>query len=250
MSTRTRTFLGTLACFALLWSVSIWIWDPSEQLFPSPWTTAMVFCREPACWGPHAWATGQMLVLCLGLGVLLAVPIAYAMQRYGSFRTWMESLFLLVQCLPLFIFVPVLVAILGWGVATVLIPSLMAVLLPLCMSLHRGLLAVPQAYLELYGTYSFSPWGLFWAVQLPHALPSLLAGLRMGVATAGSAVLAAEFAGGQEGLGLLIQESRRNFDLTMAFGGILSVGLLLGILVGLTHLLEEFLLRGRRHAAI
>jgi NitT/TauT family transport system substrate-binding protein len=238
----------TACCLLAVWAGMQQIFDPRETLFPGPWTTGQVWWQERHVWSPHAWATGSLMIISLLAALASAVPMAYLMSVSARFRATVESVFLALQCLPLFIMTPILVAIAGWGWMTVLIPSFLSVLFPLCISLFKGVQNVPKSYLELFGTFRMESWSIFWTVQLPYSLPSLFAGLRMAIATAASSVLAAEFAGGQQGLGMLIQESRRNFDLPTAFASILTVVSLTGFCVGACVVAEKILLKGRRDA--
>jgi ABC-type nitrate/sulfonate/bicarbonate transport system permease component len=239
-----------IALLLLVWSYSLSLGVHGSSLLPSPWMTLETWWLDRALWLPHAWATGRMMVLSVGAALLASLPIAWWMHCAPRVQVAVESLFFTLQCLPLFVLTPVLVAFLGWGGWTVWIPSSLAVLFPLCMSLFKAVRSVPKAYLELFSTFPMHPWTIFWNLQLPYALPSLFAGLRVAMAGAGTAVLAAEFAGSQEGLGVLIQESRRNFDLAMSFACILTLSILMASLIGFCIWAERTLLKERRHVAL
>jgi NitT/TauT family transport system substrate-binding protein len=237
-----------IGCLIILWASAQLLFDPAETLFPGPWTTGLTWWQEWRVWGPHAMATGGLMTISLLAALFFAVPMAYMMTVSFRFRAAVESVFLTLQCLPLFVMTPILVAMVGWGWTTVLIPSFLSVLFPLCITLFKGVETVPKPYMELFRSFQMKSWSIFWSVQLPYSLPALFAGLRVAIASAATSVLAAEFAGGQQGLGMLIQESRRNFDLPMAFASILSVASLAGLFVGGCMMAERIVLGGRRDA--
>jgi ABC-type nitrate/sulfonate/bicarbonate transport system permease component len=245
------THLAVAAFLVVIaWTLLVTLFDPLERLFPGPLTTMRTWIFEARVWTPQAIATGGTLLTSLFLAGGLAIPLAFAMLHSKAIRTAVETLFLVLQCLPLFVFTPVLVALFGWGWVTVLLPSTLVVVFPLCMSLFKAIQRVPKNYLDLFSMYGVNRWVLFWRLQFPFSLPSFFAGMRVAIGSVGTAVLAAEFAGGQEGLGMLIQESRRNFDLGMAFASIFSLALMMGVLIGFCTWIEGYVLRGREHASL
>lgn len=250
VTSRASHLLVATAVVIAAWILLVALLDPRERLFPGPLTTLRIWMLETRVWGPQAMATGWALLAALLMAGSISIPLTFAMIHSRATRTAVETLFLVLQCLPLFVFTPVLVAMVGWGWSTVLLPSTLVVVFPLCMSLFKAIQQVPNGLLDLFSMYGVNAWTLFWRLQLPYALPAFFAGLRVAVGSVGTAVLAAEFAGGQQGLGMLIQESRRNFDLGMAFASILSLSLLMGLLIACCSWIERVFLRGRESAAL
>ncbi|MFZ4099054.1 MAG: ABC transporter permease [Chlamydiia bacterium] len=237
-----------LGGFLLLWAFFASYYDPSGLIFPGPWATFAVFFLEMRIWIPSAWNTYSMMVLTLAGSLALSLPIVFGMMVAQPIRATVQTCFIIFQCLPLFVLAPILVMVFGWSSATILLPSVLMVLYPLTMALWKGAASVPQDYLDLFTSCEASRWRLFWNLQMPFASTHLFAGMRVAVTTCGMAVVACEFAVGQEGLGMLLQESRRNFDLAMAFCSIAILGMEIASLYLLVVFLEWFLLPWRRHA--
>src|SRR5262249_10309878 len=144
-------------------------------------------------------------------------PLAFAMVRYRSASSFLQPFFLIIQCLPMFTLAPLLVIAMGWGYATIVLPTALMILFPLTLSIYQGLKATPQEFLEFFATSGATSFQTFFKLRLPFALTHIFAGLRIGSSIAGIGAIAGEWAGAQEGLGILMLESRRNTDLEMTF---------------------------------
>ena len=230
------------------WSLFAATYDPTGLLFPGPWSTFCTLFAEAPRWAPSAWKSYVAMIISLGLSLILALPLVFVMLISRGVQALVQACFVSLQCLPLFVLAPILVMCLGWSPATILIPSVLMVLYPITMALWKGASAVPEDYVFLFKSCSASAWRTFLFLRVPFAAPQLFSGLRVGATTAGLAVVACEFAVGQSGLGMLIQESRRNFDLSMAFCSILLLGVEIASLYLLVVFLEWLLHPWRRHA--
>jgi len=243
------TNVGTAAVLLLSWHYGSRSYDPRGVLFPSPWHTFATLWQELHVWLPHAAITYFAMISSVIIALALAIPVAFCMLVSQNVRHSMQTMFLVVQCLPLFVLAPILVMLFGWSQWNILIPATLMVLFPLSINLYKGISSVPEGYLELFKSHCASSWITFWKLRLPFAAGHLFAGLRLGVATAGMAVSAAEFSGAQEGLGVLLQEARRDFDLPLAFCGIVGLAAGIGALYLLVVAMERLLCPWRKHVA-
>lgn len=252
---RARGYLAILAqaitalLLLLAWHYGSRSYDPHGVLFPSPWHTFATLWHEQHVWLPHAAVTYFAMLSSVAIALIMAIPVAFCMLVSQNVRHSMQTMFLVVQCLPLFVLAPILVMLFGWSQWNILIPATLMVLFPLSINLYKGVNSVPQGYLELFKSHCASNWVTFWKLRLPFATGHLFAGLRLGVATAGMAVSAAEFSGAQEGLGVLLQEARRDFDLPLAFCGIVSLAVGIGAMYLMVVAMERLLCPWRRHVA-
>jgi NitT/TauT family transport system substrate-binding protein len=122
----------------------------------------------------------------------------------------------------------------GWSKLAIIIPTAIMISFPLTLNIYRGLNSVTKEFLEFFKIHRSHFLQILFYLRLPFALPQVFSGLRISISVAGVSAVAGEWAGGQEGLGLLIQESRRNADYTAIFGAlvcliVLSLVLYLGI---------------------
>lgn len=118
----------------------------------------------------------------LALFGLLMVPYSLLSLRFPILRTWGIS---------------------GIGMAPAITALALYALLPLMTGIREGLRSVPEQTLQAGRGLGFSSWGLFWKVELPLALPLVMAGFRTAVVqNLGNAALAPLIGAG--GLGFFI----------------------------------------------
>lgn len=123
-----------------------------------------------------------------------------------------------------------LVPITGLSLLTAEIPLVLYTLLILVRNIVAGFDAVPDDVLEAASGMGFSRSSRLWRVELPLAIPLIVAGLRLAsVSTIGLVTVAAILGEKFGGLGVFITEGLQTFFPTkMYVGAVLSVALALG----------------------
>ncbi len=154
------------------------------------------------------------------LALLVAFPLAWTMMRYHSSRSLLQPLFIIIQCIPMFTLAPIMVVWFGWGAMAIIIPTALMIFFPLTLNIYQGLRSTPEDLLEFFHANQATAWQTFFKLRLPWSLPHIFAGFRISAAVAGVSAVAGEWAGAQNGLGVLMLESRRNTDLEITFGAL------------------------------
>jgi len=160
------------------------------------------------------------------IALVIAVPLGLVCTRYPRLYQPLSAVFNVVYALPALAVFVVLIPYTGLATsATVMIPLTcyaLAVLLPTTVD---GLRSVPEAVRQAATAMGYGPWHRLAAVELPAAVPYLVAGLR--VAAVSSISLAAVGALiGKGGLGyLFIDGFQRTFP-TPILAGIALVAVL------------------------
>jgi NitT/TauT family transport system permease protein len=97
-----------------------------------------------------------------------------------------------------------------------------------------GVKSVDLLLIKAARSMGTSDWDLFKKVILPSAIPSIVAGARLGVKTSLFSVIAAEMLAAQSGIGYLIQQSSLMLETDRMYAGILTltiIGLVLNYLL-------------------
>ena len=184
-----------------------------------------------------AISTFFVLIIAIPLGVLLtrkafrpATPAAMALANMG-------------QATPAIGLLALLVIWLGTGMKAALIGIIIYAVLPVLSNTIAGLKANDPTLLEAARGIGMSPLGVLSRVELPLAVPLILAGVRTAlVLNVGTATLATFGGGG--GLGVLITTGITNQRMpVLMLGSILTV--VLALLVDWLASLAELLLRPR-----
>jgi osmoprotectant transport system permease protein len=169
--------------------------------------------------GEHVTLT----LIAVGVGFLISFVLAIAITR----RRWLfgpvtaaAGILYTIPSLALF---AILVPITGLTILTAEIALVSYTILILVRNIVAALEGVPADVREAADGMGYSRWARLWRVELPLAVPVIVAGVRIAtVTTIGLVTVSALI--GQGGLGDLIQDGIRRFFPTMIIlGAVLSV---------------------------
>lgn len=168
----------------------------------------------------NALVTFKEMLVSIVLSLFLAFPLAFAMYNLCALRKLLQPLFILMQSIPLFVLAPILVIWLGWSQAAIIIPTTIMITIPLTLSLYQGFRSVDPAFIDYFHFLGASKLQMLRHLYIPHSRLYLFSGLRICATISGIGAIGGEWAGAQEGLGMLILESRRSLDLPMTFAAL------------------------------
>ena len=169
-------------------------------------------------------------LLGLGLGVLLS-----RLPRLSKFVLPLLSVF---QTIPGLVFIGVLFLWIGMRPATVLIALSVYAMFPVLKNTYTGLLEVEPRYLEAARGCGMGPAQSLVQVELPLAMPTIVAGLRMAaVYTVSWAVLAAMI--GLGGLGEFVYQGVSSNNNTLIVAGAIPAAVLAVAIGSLIDLLQK-----------
>ena len=181
-------------------------------------------------------ATKQHVTLTLvsvALGLLLAVPLALLARRFRALETPLLGLTGVIYTIPSLALFALLAPVTGLTATTVVIGLTGYTLLVLVRNVLAGLAGVPEDVVEAARGMGLGPVRLFLRVQLPLALPTILAGVRVAtVSTVALVTVGVVVSNG--GLGQLIFEG---FNNNLYRAQILTASLLCVLLAGIADLL-------------
>lgn len=195
------------------WEIFRLFFSEESLFFPSTLSQVNYFFRHLPCLFSHAGVTLLEMLLGLFWASIFAFPLAFLMVLYPALSLVFQSYFVFVQCIPIFILAPIMVTMFGWSKTTILVPTVLMILFPLTLNIYRGLVSVPESLLQYYRFHGASRLQEFFKLRVPYGKSYLFAGYRISASVAGAGAIAGEWAGAQQGLGVFIQECRRNFDL-------------------------------------
>jgi osmoprotectant transport system permease protein len=148
----------------------------------------------------------EMVAISVAIATLLAVPGGIWLARQQRARRWIMGVANVAQTIPslaLFGFLVPIAFIGGIGQRTAIEALVLYALLPVLRNTLVGILGVDPAVRESAVAMGMTDRQILREVELPLAMPSIVAGLRIAtVATIGTATIAAAIGGG--GLGVFI----------------------------------------------
>lgn len=208
-----------------------------------------------AFWSSHAdelWRLlGQHVVLVLvstGIAVAVGVPVgivAARRPRVGAPLAALASLIQTVPSLALFGFLLPLPLVGGVGARTALVALTLYALLPVIRTTAAGLHAVDRAVIEAADAMGMTLRQRLLQVELPLALPTIIAGVRVAaVVGVGTVTIAAAIGAG--GLGDYIYRGLAMVDATVILAGALPAAGLALVLDGVLLAVERLAAARRR----
>ncbi|MGN6303613.1 MAG: ABC transporter permease [Mesorhizobium sp.] len=228
--------LPAMIAFALLWEIAPragWI----NALFFPPLSQVLATLWDMIVSGQLAENVGislQRAAIGFSLAVVVAVPLGLLMGRYAVFEKASDFLVQTLRNTSQFALLPVFILILGIGEASKIAVTFYAAVFFVLINTIVGVKSVDPLLIKAARSMGTSDWDLFKKVILPSAIPSIVAGARLGVKTSLFSVIAAEMLAAQSGIGYLIQQSSLMLETDRMYAGILTltiIGLVLNYLL-------------------
>jgi osmoprotectant transport system permease protein len=125
----------------------------------------------------------QITVAALALGVLAAVPLGVAAYRWPAIYPLLRVVIGALYTIPGLALLAVLVNVVGLGATPVVIALALYALIILVANLVEGLRAVPRDIVDAATAMGYRSAARLFAVEVPLAVPTLIAGLRAAAAS-------------------------------------------------------------------
>ena len=195
---------------------------------------------------------GQHLMLVFGslaLAVAVGVPVGIAAWRWRGAAGTLLGAVAVLQTIPSLALLAFLIALLGAiGFVPALIALFLYALLPIVRNTHTGLSGVSPALAQAALSLGLTPRQSLAHVQLPLALPTIMAGIKTAaVINVGTATMAAFIGAG--GFGERIVAGLAVNDTPTMLAGALPAAVLALVVQGAFDLLERRWRRGRNSGA-
>jgi len=144
-----------------------------------------------------------LTIIAVGVGMVISLPVGIAAHRYMWLRNPVLTLFGILYTIPSLALFSMLVPFTGFTILTAEVGLVAYTVLILVRNVLVGLEAVPPDVLDAADGMGYRPLARLLRVELPLALPSIFAGLRIAtVTTIGLITITAVI--GQVSLGQLI----------------------------------------------
>jgi glycine betaine/proline transport system substrate-binding protein len=187
-------------------------------------SAALVFIMNQGYWDPMLDTLALVLVSTLII-TLLGVPLGIALaHRPRAYRVLSPGLDLM-QTLPTFVYlIPVLV-LFGLGVVPAVVATVIFALPTPVRLTYLGIRGVPRELLEVGTAFGATPRQLLLKVELPAAMPHILAGITQGIMMSLSMVVIGALVGAG-GLGVPVVRALNTVQVGMGFESGLAIVLL------------------------
>jgi NitT/TauT family transport system permease protein len=154
------------------------------------------------------------------LGNFLAICVATAFVTRKMVEEAFFPIAVMVNTIPIVATAPILVLLLGNGIAPKVAISAIICFFPTLVNMTRGLRDVNQQALELMRVLSASEAEVFFKLRVKNALPYLFSALRITASTSVIGAIVGEWIGSNIGIGALIIQATYNFDSALLYASV------------------------------
>ena len=151
-------------------------------------------------------------VVCMGIGVPVGIAAAHRPRLYRLMRPVLD----LMQTLPSFVYLIPAIVFFGIGMVPGLIATVIFVLPAPIRLTHLGITSTPQPLLEAVQAFGGTARQTLWKVELPHAMPQIMAGLNQTIMLSLSMVVIAALVGA-DGLGVPVVRALNSVNTALGF---------------------------------
>jgi len=220
-------YLRTMLVFVLAWAL-LAQWTQNPVLLPTPWAvmSAFVDLALDLELFMHAGISFGRMLLSIAIAGGLAFPLGLAMGLSQRLDAVVDPVIEVLRPISGIAWIPLALFILGVGNALPVFIMTYAAFFPILLGTVAGVHGVDRRLMDAARTMGVPSRTIVTRVVVPAALPALLVSLRLGVASAWTAVVAAELIGAPSGLGYAVEWYRELLMTPQVMSFIAMIGVL------------------------
>jgi NitT/TauT family transport system permease protein len=194
----------------------------------------------------HTLVTVSEVVPGLLIGCLIAIPLGYMLAKSRLAERLVSPYLIASQAIPIIAIAPLLTIWIRSAYWSRVLVAVLVVFFPIAVNAIAGMRSVPPELYDLMHSLKAGRGQIFRKLEMPAALPILLAGLKVGATLAVIGALVGEFVQPKsQGLGFLLITARYQFKTDLVFAVLLTLAAIALTMYGAVALLEKRLLRWR-----
>jgi NitT/TauT family transport system permease protein/taurine transport system permease protein len=232
--------------FALLvavwWSIKL-AFTLNSTVLPSPWEVLATVppLIQRGILDDYVVASLSRMALAGLLGMVIGVPLGLLLGSNRNVAIAFGPFLNFFQALSGIAWLPLILVWFGFGERTIQAVILYTVLFPVAFNTMLGVRTVPMQLANALRVLGAGRLRLIRDVWIPGALPSILLGVRLGIAYGWRALIAGEMVVGAGGIGFLLFQARGFHQTDRIMAGMILIGLLWTLIdLGFLRPIERF----------
>jgi NitT/TauT family transport system permease protein len=223
---RAIKHIAILASLLAVWEFVTAFGYADPLLFPRPshifGSFVPLYITRAIVW-EHLWVTMATVLAGFVVGTALGIFLAVIAGLSETIHRYMKPYVIVLEATPRIAIGPLMLAWLGFGFgAKLAIVTLVCFFAPFINTLTAILSANP-AQVELMRSLGATKWQTMRKAIVPDAMPMIMAGIRMAMASALGGALVAEFISSNKGMGVLLDNLAGMLNMSGAFATLLSL---------------------------
>lgn len=196
----------------LLLLLGVLAWFGSRRLGPTLVMIGLTYAIGCLGLWEKLISTVSIMLVSVIVTVIIGIPMGIAMAKSKALRKVLNPILDMMQTLPSFVYLIPVLMLFGLGRVPAVFATTVYALPPLMRLTELGLRQLPEDVLEASQAFGATPRQQLLAVELPLALPSIMAGLNQAVMMSLAMVVIASMIGAK-GLGEDVLASINNLDM-------------------------------------
>jgi NitT/TauT family transport system permease protein len=174
----------------------------------------------------HFAFTLQSVVLGYIAGLVLAIGLGILVAEFKAVERAVFPYVIALQSMPKIALAPLIIVWFGFGIESKIVLVALICFFPLFINTVMGIRSVDPDLIDLMRVFGRSRFDMLLEVKIPHAAPSIMAGMQISVVLGLIGAVAAEFIASTHGLGLVIQVSASEMNLGIMFAALFSLAVI------------------------
>ncbi|MEM7472543.1 MAG: ABC transporter permease [Pseudomonadota bacterium] len=223
--------VGSLAVGVLLWHIAVAVKLDLYINFmnvPSPAKvlTAFIGHIQTEIFYTHIGVSMRRILISYSIATVLGIGFGLIMGRSKFARAFIMPYIEVIRPIPAVAWIPL--AILMWPTeeSSIIYITFLGALFPIVLNTLHGVEQTPEVLVRAARSLGASRLAIFWHVVIPAALPSISAGLAIGMGVSWFSLLAGEIISGQYGIGYFTWDAYSLINYPDIVVGMLVIGLL------------------------
>ena len=204
-----------VSAFLGLWTAASAVYPPI--IVPSPAATWRALVTEIDTLAQNTPTSLIEIVLGFLAGSVLGIGLGALVAQSRWAEIVLRPYLVVSQAVPKVALAPILVILLGYGLAPKVAMAALIAFFPLLENTIAGLRRVDPDSLRLLQSLGATQWQIFTKLRVFCALPLVFAGLRIAAVMATLGAIVAEFVAGNRGLGALLVVSMGTFSTPLLY---------------------------------
>ena len=222
-----------------LWELIVALAHVPAYLLPAPSAIAADMAADWPVLEPALQVTLEEVLLGFAIAAAAGVGLAVLLHLSPIARRAVYPLLIGSQTVPIIVLAPILVILLGYGLAPKLVIVALICFFPIVVNGIDGLRSVDPELIRMMRTLDASRWAILRRVEFPAALPSIFSGLRIAATFAAIGAVFGEWSGSNQGLGYVMLAATPNLLTARIFAAIVLLTAIALLLFGIVSLLER-----------
>jgi taurine transport system permease protein len=207
----SKVSIVTSVALLFLWWIAARLEIVPAMFLPSPFAVAVKFVAvskdgfQDTTLLEHLLASVGRVTAALVAAIIFGVALGFAMNLSKTAQGAIAPVLEFYRPIPPLAYLPLVIIWFGIGELAKILVIFLGILPSIMIATNEGLKSVSQDRVNAARSLGASRAQVIFLVLLPHAMPSILTGTRIGLGTGWSTLVAAELVAATKGLGFMIK---------------------------------------------